>query len=78
MSNYTEHLARRREEEGEKVLVLTAYLDHGGLLQFHGGAEGDFKKDIEDEKHCSRMLKQFWITGGTIVREDGETEPIRI
>lgn len=59
------------------MVVLTAYLDHGGDLQFHGGlSDKDFERDVEPSL-VNRVLKRFWIDG-KIVREDGEAEPINV
>lgn len=57
--------------------ALTAYLDMGGDLQFHGGPKGDFERDIEKTRLCNRVLHKFWIDG-RIVKEEGEIEPIRV
>lgn len=69
------------KEVERKELILTAYLDGGGNLQFHEGtAPFDFRHDM---KECGAriesltILKRFYIIG-EIVRETGLTEPIRV
>jgi len=68
-------MCQKHQAVGNKF-VLTAYLDGGGDLQFHGGPAGDFKRDITSTG-AVRVLREFVIVG-KIVKERGETEPIRV
>jgi hypothetical protein len=62
------------------ICILTAYIDQGGDLNFHGGKTvKDLEKDLGkgDESEVRRVLRQFWIEG-KIVKERGEDEPIKL
>ena len=62
-------------------VVLTAYLDEGGDLQFHGGSDvSEWKRDMEGCGASFRsltLLRRFYIKG-KIVKESGLIEPIRV
>jgi hypothetical protein len=67
---------KRQNEHGYNV-VLTAYLDGGGQLNFHAGNTlEDFDDDIGLD-NVGKLLRQFYIRG-KIVDESGLTEPIRV
>jgi hypothetical protein len=71
------HQKTKVSRKKNRFVLLTAYLDLGGDLQFHGGVtERDFGRDV-GKRNIGKVLRRFWIEG-RIVKEDGETEPIRV
>ena len=65
----------KRANNDQYNLILTAYLDGSGSLNFHGGK---CFEDFGDEIHeAFKVLRRFYIRG-KIVDESGLTEPIRV